>query len=361
MEQSMVDAPVLSVVIPTWNRATMVEEAVESAIAQDCPEFIEIIVVDDDSTDETQAVLADLGRRRSPTNRLLRILHTDHCGRTGAAQRGIDVASAPYAAILGSDDAWEPQRARELLTEQRRLGGNALIYTNTKEANACGVVISDEPACVRLSGMAALSPGWQTDPFPLRSLVTSVFSANAFPYPACVAIFPTHMLTGRFSLPQGIPSPDFWFLIAGHLQCVVAYLDTFSMRRRIHSGQQHRLAEAHLCHGEVDEQIRLSTAVISLLEDTVPQESAMISVMKYRLQLVLLRRGTLQGNRLTCLTGSVSMARHALRFPGLWRTIASNILLALWPRLHDFVRYYPRRRRLALAIRQEHLQDGRSS
>src|SRR5215213_6033668 len=60
--------PLLSVVIPTWNRSRLVCEAIESALAQR-PGAVEVIVVDDGSTDDTCEVLAE---RFGPEIKLLR-------------------------------------------------------------------------------------------------------------------------------------------------------------------------------------------------------------------------------------------------------------------------------------------------
>ena len=89
MERVTHDIPVLSVIIPTWNRATMVVDTIESALAQDSPEPIEVVVLDDGSTDETPAVLRTLSKQTLPTNRSLRVIHGDHRGRTSAAQGGL--------------------------------------------------------------------------------------------------------------------------------------------------------------------------------------------------------------------------------------------------------------------------------
>lgn len=96
--------PLLSVVIPTWNRARLVCEAVESALAQSPDEgSVEVVVVDDGSTDGTRDVLI---RRFGPR---VRVLRTEGRRGPGAARnRGIGESSGELIGFLDSDDLWLP-------------------------------------------------------------------------------------------------------------------------------------------------------------------------------------------------------------------------------------------------------------
>ena len=91
--------PRLSVVIPTWNRAHLVCDAVESALAQG-PQ-VEVIVVNDGSTDETHKVLT---RRFGSRIRLLRT--PSRLGVGAARNAGVRVATGELLAFLDSDDVW---------------------------------------------------------------------------------------------------------------------------------------------------------------------------------------------------------------------------------------------------------------
>ncbi|MGE5310600.1 MAG: glycosyltransferase family 2 protein [Nitrospirota bacterium] len=92
--------PEVSVVIPTFNRAAMVVEAVESVLAQDGVDF-QLIVVDDGSTDDTASRL----------QRLSSAVHYHRQPRTGVSasrNRGVALSRAPLIAFLDSDDLWLP-------------------------------------------------------------------------------------------------------------------------------------------------------------------------------------------------------------------------------------------------------------
>jgi glycosyltransferase involved in cell wall biosynthesis len=97
-----VKSPLLSVVIPSWNRAQLVCDAVNSALAQGNGE-VEVIVVDDASTDATVEVLeASFGSRV----RLLRLEHRR--GPGGARNAGARLARGELVGFLDSDDVWLP-------------------------------------------------------------------------------------------------------------------------------------------------------------------------------------------------------------------------------------------------------------
>jgi glycosyltransferase involved in cell wall biosynthesis len=92
--------PLVSVVIPTYNRAWIVQEAIDSVIAQEFRDF-ELIVVDDGSTDDTLLHLTGYGKQ-------LRVIHQSNKGVSAARNAGISTASGRYLAFLDSDDLWLP-------------------------------------------------------------------------------------------------------------------------------------------------------------------------------------------------------------------------------------------------------------
>ena len=94
--------PLLSVVIPTWNRAHIVCEAIESAFAQRIGQ-VEVIVVDDGSTDNTVEVL------EKSFGSWIRLLRLPRRRGAGAARNaGIGLATGKLIAFLDSDDLWLP-------------------------------------------------------------------------------------------------------------------------------------------------------------------------------------------------------------------------------------------------------------
>lgn len=90
--------PAVSVIIPTYNRAAMVREAIESVLAQSYADR-ELIVVDDGSTDGTGAAVAAFLPQ-------LTYVHQEHKGVSAARNRGAAIARGEYLAFLDSDDLW---------------------------------------------------------------------------------------------------------------------------------------------------------------------------------------------------------------------------------------------------------------
>jgi hypothetical protein len=91
-------APLVTVVIPVYNGARFLPEAVEAVLAQAWPS-LEIIVVDDGSTDDIEEVVAQL-----PTS--VRFFRQENAGPAAARNRGIRDASGDYIAFIDVDDLW---------------------------------------------------------------------------------------------------------------------------------------------------------------------------------------------------------------------------------------------------------------
>jgi len=88
----------VSVIIPTYNSARFLTEAIDSVLAQSFKDF-EILVIDDGSTDETKAVMQRYG---SP----VRYIYQANAGVAAARNRGIELSRGKYVAFLDADDAW---------------------------------------------------------------------------------------------------------------------------------------------------------------------------------------------------------------------------------------------------------------
>jgi len=95
--------PAVSVIIPTFNRASPLLRAVASVLCQSFREK-EVIVVDDGSSDGTAEALAPLG------NRVRYVRHHGNRGVSAARNTGIRNSSGPLIAFLDSDDYWLPRK-----------------------------------------------------------------------------------------------------------------------------------------------------------------------------------------------------------------------------------------------------------
>jgi glycosyltransferase involved in cell wall biosynthesis len=91
----------VSVVIPTYNRALFVSEAIDSVLAQTFTDY-EIIVVDDGSTDNTQEVLKRY-------ENWIKYIYQENSGVSAARNAGINSSTGFWLAFLDSDDKWMPR------------------------------------------------------------------------------------------------------------------------------------------------------------------------------------------------------------------------------------------------------------
>ena len=101
-------APLLSIVVPAYNVAPYIEAAVRSALAQTLRD-LEVVVVDDGSTDDTPRVLERLAAALDDPR--LRILRQDNGGLSAARNAGILAARGEFVGLLDGDDEWLPQKA----------------------------------------------------------------------------------------------------------------------------------------------------------------------------------------------------------------------------------------------------------
>lgn len=107
--------PLVSAIIPTYNRAHIIGEAVESALSQTYPNM-EVIIVDDGSKDDTLERLAQFGDR-------IRVLKQANAGPAAARNTGVGAARGELIAFLDSDDIWLPNKTARQVSLLQRSGG----------------------------------------------------------------------------------------------------------------------------------------------------------------------------------------------------------------------------------------------
>lgn len=121
--------PKISVVIPTYNRAAKVQGAIESVLAQTYSD-LEVIVVDDGSSDDTGRVLAEAFGDR------IRYYAQANQGASVARNKGIAEARSEWIAFLDSDDLWEKDKLEWQIKALERFGAHCGgCYTNVRFFN----------------------------------------------------------------------------------------------------------------------------------------------------------------------------------------------------------------------------------
>lgn len=119
------NAPLATVLIDTYNYGRYIEEAVESALAQEFPrEQREILVVDDGSTDDTAERLKKYGDS-------IRYLRKTNGGQASAFNFGFAEARGEIIATLDADDLWLPQKLQRVCETFEKHPGAGMVYHRT--------------------------------------------------------------------------------------------------------------------------------------------------------------------------------------------------------------------------------------
>ena len=94
--------PLVSVILPSYNRAWTLKDAVDSVLLQDYPN-IELIIIDDGSDDDTQELLGVYKNK-------ITVLCQENKGVSAARNKGIKASRGKFIALLDSDDAWDKRK-----------------------------------------------------------------------------------------------------------------------------------------------------------------------------------------------------------------------------------------------------------
>ena len=117
----------VSVVIPTYNYRCHVVEAVESALAQTY-QPIEVIVVDDGSSDDTKQELLPFRER-------IRYRYQQNQGTSAARNQGIRMAGGDYIAFLDADDVWEPTKIEKQVQVMEQSPRTGVVFCEFYRVN----------------------------------------------------------------------------------------------------------------------------------------------------------------------------------------------------------------------------------
>lgn len=114
----------VSVIIPTYNRANLIRETINSVLNQTYQNF-EILIIDDGSTDNTKTVVQSFKDSR------IKYILQKHCGLPAKARnKGLNVAKGEFIAFLDSDDIWLPQKLGKQIDIIEKNPDILLVSTN---------------------------------------------------------------------------------------------------------------------------------------------------------------------------------------------------------------------------------------
>lgn len=206
----------VSVVIPTYNRAGTIRTAIDSVLAQTYP-HTEIIVVDDGSTDETYQLLKTYQQERK-----IIYLTQGNSGPAAARNHGIKMAHGEFVAFLDADDHWLPEK----LAKQMPLFGTSEV----------GLVYSDMQLVGDRSGLFSglIKNGYKRGSV-LKSLIYENFVPTSTVVARSILFSETSLfLDDRYHVPIG---EDYYFWL--HLAALSSFdfIDEPLVEYMIHSGQ----------------------------------------------------------------------------------------------------------------------------
>jgi glycosyltransferase involved in cell wall biosynthesis len=124
MTNSAAAQPLVTVVIPTYNRARLLGEAIDSVLAQQWSS-LQTVVADDGSTDSTPELVSRYGDR-------VEYFHQPNAGQAAARNRGVERARGEFIAFLDSDDLWLPHKIRTEMDVFARLPEAAAVFSNSE-------------------------------------------------------------------------------------------------------------------------------------------------------------------------------------------------------------------------------------
>lgn len=204
-------APLVSVVMPTFDRWPLVAEAVDSVLGQDLAD-LELVVVDDGSSDGTAEHLAG----RDPR---LRVLCQPNRGRSSARNAGIQAARGRWIAFLDSDDLWEPWHLAQAITA---------AGDSTTSALAAPITLFDPDSGSRRVPPA---PRWLPDDLRAASLV-----GMAVTLPGLVV--PRDALVAAGAFDEDLRGSEDWAMLVRLTRTApIARLPRPSVLVRVHEGR----------------------------------------------------------------------------------------------------------------------------
>jgi succinoglycan biosynthesis protein ExoO len=190
--------PLVTVVIPAYNAAATIANAVGSVFAQTLDDY-EIVVVDDASTDETRDLLATIDDPRLhvielPANR----------GAAHARNVALQAARGEWIALLDADDTYRPTRLATLLSHASHIGHRAVIF------DRLGIMVADRRGRLRLARTTPRRPGRRLGP-QLTEVAAARFAADGF---AVHPVFHRSLLDTGVTFPEHLRvAHDYAFLV----------------------------------------------------------------------------------------------------------------------------------------------------
>jgi glycosyltransferase involved in cell wall biosynthesis len=202
--------PLVSALVAAYNAEPFIEQALRSALDQDWP-ALEVIVVDDGSTDGTAAVVEAIGDPR------IRLIRQANQGACGAVNTALAAARGELLALLDADDVWPAGKLRAQWAVLRERPEVGLVYGDMTVIDADGQVLDE-------SFLAGERP-------PQGRCVGELLESNDAT--ASSLLFRRSVAA---PIPDGVPYTDWWFAVHAAERSEIAYQPEPRTLYRFHGG-----------------------------------------------------------------------------------------------------------------------------
>lgn len=206
--------PSLSVIIPCYNQGPYLVEAVGSVLKQNIKD-LQIIIIDDGSTDETTTILNQLEDKIA-----VDCFHQQNQGAAAARNFGVTKANKEYIAFLDADDLWHPEKIQTQFDALKT--GNEIMFTGISQ------FISPELMSEKLKGIE------------IKNKILPGICPSTY-----LSRMETFTKVGNFDEKLKLGEFIAWYLKAKSLNVKSVVLNTVLAQRRIHKNNTSHLNKEH--------------------------------------------------------------------------------------------------------------------
>lgn len=328
----------VSVVLPTYNRERFLGEAIAGALGQTWP-HLEILVVDDGSTDGTRELVETLAAQDAR----IRYLPQANGGVSAARNRALELATGDYIAFLDSDDVWVPWKIEVQVKFLEARPDVGMVWTNMDAIHADGTPFQSSFLKSMYHAYRRLPTGSPFEQFQslgkiipdiseqfahvpaaIGNIYSTMFFGNLVHTPTVVLRRDWAAQVGRFDTTMKRGGEDFKYHLATCRLGPVGFIDAPSIRYRIGAGDQLTVRENNLS---------FANAYLRTIRDEIALHGAEARLSRAEIRELfcqahdwLASEHQAHGNSLSAIRHAVAAMTYRQSPAGSWKTIAKCVL-----------------------------------
>jgi glycosyltransferase involved in cell wall biosynthesis len=321
-------APLFTVLINTFNYARYVEQAVRSVLAQDFPtERVEILVVDDGSTDDTEQRLKEFGDA-------IRYLKKPNGGQASTFNFGVPYARGEFVALLDADDVWLPNKLRRMHEAFQKQPEAGMAYHRIYEWREDGQ-LSTRGHFVPISGRVT-ERRFSLLCYPMMQTSSLVFRRQA--------------IEDLLPVPETLRTQADAYLTALIIFiCPVVAVDEYLAKYRVHGANLFHSGAAGLTTERLENRVAMRAELLVGIETWLRRHEIDTATPNIRDYLKQWRKAQESDGFTLKAPGRWSYFQHLVEFPVVYREMMSRRQL-----VHSYLRAFAA---LALGYRHLHFFD----